>query len=129
VLDEPEETMRTTFLGLQELDYPAGRCRIIAVVNENDAVTTLRLHRLSREYRWLEIMVVPPTTDPSWDVVWEAWDREPNAYWWHAVPPRRRAELGADDQDRRQSRAGAGNPLGRSRANVGAGRAVRERAQ
>ncbi len=101
VLNEPEETMRTTFLGLQDLDYPPGRCHVIAVVNSSDPVTTLRLDRLRHEYAWLEIMVVPPTTDPSWDVVWDAWDREPKAYWWHAgryagardLPPKKTRQL------------------------------------
>ena len=101
VLHEPHETMRTTFLSLEDLDYPAGRCHIIAVVNQSDPVTTLSLERLRREYPWLEIMVVPPTTDPSWDVVWNAWDREPKAYWWHTgrfagvrdLPPKKTRQL------------------------------------
>jgi len=101
VLDEPEDTMRTTFLGLQDLDYPVDRYRIVAVVNSSDPSTTLRLHDLRGEYPWLQIMVVPPTSDPSWDVVWEAWDREPNAYWWHTgrwaglrdLPPKKTRQL------------------------------------
>ncbi len=101
VLNEPEETMRTTLFGLQDLDYPAGRCHIMAVVNSDDPITTLRLDRLRYEYPWLEVMVVPPTTDPSWNVVWEAWDREPNTYWWHTgnragvkdLPPKKTRQL------------------------------------
>jgi glycosyltransferase XagB len=93
VLHEPEETMRTTFFGLEDLDYPRDRYRVIAVVNSSDPVTTLHLDRLRREYQWVEILVVPPTSDPSWDVVWEAWEQEPNAYWWHAGPRARVRDL------------------------------------
>jgi cellulose synthase/poly-beta-1,6-N-acetylglucosamine synthase-like glycosyltransferase len=101
VLDEAEETMRTTFFGLQNLDYPTDRYRVVAVVNGYDSATVLRLDRLRHEYPWLELMVVPPTNDPSWEVVWEAWEREPNAYWWHAgehagvkdLPPKKTRQL------------------------------------
>lgn len=31
-------------------------------------------------------MATPPTTDPSWHVVWDAWDANPKAYWWHEGP-------------------------------------------
>jgi cellulose synthase/poly-beta-1,6-N-acetylglucosamine synthase-like glycosyltransferase len=101
VLQEPTETMRTTFFGLEDLDYPRDRYRVIAVVNSHDLETTLRLEDLRRVYQWLEILVVPPTSDPSWNVVWEAWDAEPNAYWWHTgnragnkdLPPKKTKQL------------------------------------
>lgn len=101
VLHEPEDTMGTTFFGLEDLDYPRDRFRVIAVVNKDDPATIVSLYRLSREYPWVEIMVVPPTSDPSWDVVWKAWDEQPNAYWWHSgswagvkdLPPKKTRQL------------------------------------
>lgn len=83
VLRESEETMRTTMLGLARLDYPADRYRIIAVPNIDDETTIGNLLVLQSEFAFLEILPVPATTDPSWQVVWDHWDGNPNAYWWH----------------------------------------------
>lgn len=101
VLRETEDTMRTTLFGLEDLDYPRNRYRVIAVVNWNDLETVHSLERLQREYPWLEMVVVPPTADPSWDVVWRAWEAQPKAYWWRegpwagvrALPPKKTRQL------------------------------------
>jgi glycosyltransferase XagB len=47
------------------------------------------------------MMIVPPTTDPSWDAIWRAWDENPKAYWWHEgrrarlrdLPPKKTRQL------------------------------------
>ena len=101
VLREPEETMRTTLYGLEKLDYPSDRLRIIAVVNCDDWETIESLERLRSEHEWLELMVVPGTSDPSWDPVWRSWDEQPEAYWWHVgrragvrdLPPKKTRQL------------------------------------
>ncbi len=46
-------------------------------------------------------MPIPPTTDPSWQVVWDSWETNPKAYWWHvgrragdkALPPKKTRQL------------------------------------
>jgi glycosyltransferase XagB len=101
VLREPQETMRTTFVGLDELSYPRDRYRIIAVPNHDDHVTIAALEQLQDEFPWLEMLVVPATSDPSWEVVWESWDRTEKAYWWHTgatagnpdLPPKKTRQL------------------------------------
>jgi hypothetical protein len=84
VLRELEETMRTTFSGMAAADYPRERLRVIAIPNHDDAVTIASLHRLRSEFNFLEVMPVPPTTDPSWRKVWSSWDLNAKAYWWHS---------------------------------------------
>ncbi len=101
VLRELEATMRTTFLSLSKLDYPAERCRVVAIPNTYDTETVASLRRLTKEFPFLEILEVPPTSDPSWQLVWDAWDRNPKAYWWHhgkragvrALPPKKTRQL------------------------------------
>jgi cellulose synthase/poly-beta-1,6-N-acetylglucosamine synthase-like glycosyltransferase len=101
VLRELEETMRTTLTGLARADYPRHLLRVISIPNDNDAATIASLHRLEREFEFLEVLPVPPTTDPSWSVVWAAWQRNPRAYWWHAgrragvtaLPPKKTRQL------------------------------------
>lgn len=101
VLREPEETMRTTFIGFTRATYPRHLLRVIAIPNDNDAPTIAALQRLQAEFDFLEILPVPPTTDPSWDVVWSAWRANPKAYWWHtgrragntALPPKKTRQL------------------------------------
>jgi glycosyltransferase XagB len=101
VLRELEETMRTTFRGLAKLDYPTDRYRIVAIPNADDLDTIASLERLCSEFSNIEILRVPPTTDASWDVVWDAWDANPKAYWWHtgrragerALPPKKTRQL------------------------------------
>lgn len=101
VLKELEETMRTTFTGMQKADYPAELLRVISIPNDNDPETIASLHRLQAEFPFLEVLPVPPTTDPSWSAVWNAWDANPKAYWWHqdkragerALPPKKTRQL------------------------------------
>jgi cellulose synthase/poly-beta-1,6-N-acetylglucosamine synthase-like glycosyltransferase len=101
VLRELEETMRTTMVALGKMDYPRSRYSIIAIPNSNDQETIARLRRLQGEFPFLEVMEVPPTSDPSWQVVWDAWDANPKAYWWHSgrrahvrdLPPKKTRQL------------------------------------
>ena len=101
VLAEAEGTMRTTFISLAKLRYPVDRFRVIAIPNADDTPTVASLARLQREFAFLEVMAVPPTTDPSWAAVWDAWDANSSAYWWHegpragerALPPKKTRQL------------------------------------
>ncbi len=101
VLRELESTMRTTFLSLARIDYPASRYRVVAIPNADDTATVESLRRLQAEFGFLQIVEVPATSDPSWGVVWDAWERNPNAYWWHkgkrarvrALPPKKTRQL------------------------------------
>jgi cellulose synthase/poly-beta-1,6-N-acetylglucosamine synthase-like glycosyltransferase len=101
VLKELEETMRTTFLGLAKMDYPKDKFRIIAIPNWDDVRTIESLKRLVHEFPFLEILTVPLTTDPSWQIVWDAWDKNPKAYWWHkgkyqqeqTLPPKKTRQM------------------------------------
>jgi cellulose synthase/poly-beta-1,6-N-acetylglucosamine synthase-like glycosyltransferase len=46
-------------------------------------------------------MPIPSTDDPSWSVVWDAWEANEHAYWWHvgkrlkerALPPKKTRQL------------------------------------
>lgn len=101
VLHELEQTMRTTFTGMQRAHYPTGLLRVISIPNDNDPETIASLERLQLEFPFLEVLPVPATTDPSWDVVWNAWEANPKAYWWHqdkrkadkALPPKKTRQL------------------------------------
>ena len=101
VLNELEATMRTTFLSLAELSYPADRYRVVAIPNSNDFATVASLRWLQIEFPFVEIIEVPPTSDPSWQVVWDAWGRTRKAYWWHQgvrahnknLPPKKTRQL------------------------------------
>ena len=101
VLHELEQTMRTTFTGMQRADYPAELLRVISIPNDNDPETIASLERLQLEFPFLEVLPVPATTDPSWDRVWNAWAANPKAYWWHqdkrkgdkALPPKKTRQL------------------------------------
>jgi glycosyltransferase XagB len=101
VLEELESVMRTTMIALQELDYPTDRYRIIAIPNSSDMATIAALMRLQREFPFLELMEVPPTDHPSWQPVWDAWNINPKAYWWHNgataydknLPPKKTRQL------------------------------------
>ena len=86
VLKELESTMRTTFKTLDQIDYPKDRFQIISIPNTHDTETIASLRRLQSEFSFLEIMAVPPTTDPSWQIVWDNWDNSEHAYWWHKGP-------------------------------------------
>ncbi|WP_216819859.1 glycosyltransferase family 2 protein [Frondihabitans sp. 762G35] len=101
VLHELEATMRTTFTGMQRADYPKELLRVISIPNDNDPDTIASLRRLQEEFSFLEVLPVPATTDPSWDSVWNAWDANPKAYWWHqdkragdrSLPPKKTRQL------------------------------------
>src|SRR4051812_13506636 len=101
VLREPEETMRTTMSALAQVDYPQDKYRVVALPNFNDHASVEILHRMQRDYPFLEVVVVPPTSDPSWEPVWKAWDENENAYWWHRtarahvrdLPPKKTRQL------------------------------------
>ncbi|MBV8198024.1 MAG: glycosyltransferase [Candidatus Eremiobacteraeota bacterium] len=101
VLRELEATMRTTMLSLAKLEYPKDRCRVIAIPNSNDTETVASLRRLMEEFSFLEMLEVPATTDPSWQIVWDAWDANPKVYWWHQgrragvkdLPPKKTRQL------------------------------------
>ena len=101
VLREPEETMRTTFHSLARIDYPADRYSVIAIPNDNDVETVAALKRLQRDFPFVRVIEVPPTTHSSWSKVWVAWERTPKAYWWHqgrrkrnrALPPKKTRQL------------------------------------
>ena len=100
VLNELEETMRTTFTGMVKADYP-GSVRVVAIPNANDAGSIRSFEQLMTEFSFLELLPVPATTDPSWDTVWQAWDANPKAYWWHvgkrahveALPPKKTRQV------------------------------------
>jgi cellulose synthase/poly-beta-1,6-N-acetylglucosamine synthase-like glycosyltransferase len=86
VLRELEETMRTTMRAISRIDYPRERFRVIAIPNHNDAATIGSLEQLKLEFAFLEIFTVPPTSEPSWELVWQAWSSNEKAYWWHKGP-------------------------------------------
>ncbi|MGA2159341.1 MAG: glycosyltransferase family 2 protein [Dehalococcoidia bacterium] len=101
VLREDEDTMHSTMLSLGKIDYPKDKYRVIAIPNSDDTFTIEALKRLQMEFPFLELMEVPPTADPSWNVVWQAWDGNPKAYWWHKgktkgahnLPPKKTRQL------------------------------------
>src|SRR5690606_11623244 len=63
--------------------------------------TVRSLRNLKQRFSFLQVLPVPPTTAPSWDVVWKAWDATPKAYWWHngarrferELPPKKTRQL------------------------------------
>lgn len=101
VLNELESTMRTTLTSIGAVDYPRDRYRVIAIPNQDDHQTVASLQHLAREFAFLEIIEVPPTTHPSWQVVWDAWDENTKSYWWHSgerahnrdLPPKKTRQL------------------------------------
>ncbi len=101
VLRELEGTMRTTFASLSKIRYPQHRYKVVAIPNGNDHETVASLRRLKQEFSFLEIVEVPPTTDPSWQPVWDGWDSTTKAYWWHEghraynrdLPPKKTRQL------------------------------------
>ena len=119
VLRELEETMRTTFTSLTDMDYPKSRYRVIAIPNMDDHATVASLRCLAREFPFLEVMPVPPTSHPEWDRVWRAWDANPHAYWWHrgrraherALPPKKTRQLIYAFYHTVEDRAGKGDFL------------------
>ena len=83
VLRESEETMQTTMLGLGRLDYPKDPFRVVAIPNEDDLETVSHLLLLADEFSFLEVMQVPPTSNQKWNIIWQAWNENTNATWWH----------------------------------------------
>lgn len=101
VLNELETTMRTTFAALARLDYPRDRFEVVAVPNFDDADTIASLKRMQTDFPFLQLLEVPPTTDPTWRVVWDQWKSNAKAYWWHrgkragdaALPPKKTRQI------------------------------------
>ena len=101
VLRELESTMRTTLTAVSRLKYPQGKARVIAVPNHDDAATLASLRRLQAQFPFLEILTVPATSDPSWNLIWENWDNNPKCYWWREgrrahdrdLPPKKTRQL------------------------------------
>lgn len=101
VLRELESTMRTTMHTLAALDYPKDRCRFVAIPNADDLETIASIRRLQQEFPFLRLHEVPPTTDRSWNIVWQMWNRTRKAYWWHEgrrafdrnLPPKKTRQL------------------------------------
>lgn len=101
VLDELESTMRTTFAALARLDYPRDRFEVVAIPNAGDHATIAALRSMQRDFAFLDIREVPPTSDRAWEAVWRAWDVNPKAYWWHRgsraglrdLPPKKTRQL------------------------------------
>lgn len=101
VLRELEETMRTTLVGISQIDYPKSKFRVIAVPNKNDFRTINYLKKLQADFPFITILRVPSTQDESWNVVWEEWEKNPKAYWWHRgkyahdrkLPPKKTRQL------------------------------------
>jgi glycosyltransferase XagB len=101
VLNERESVMHTTMIAFSKLEYPKHRYRVIAIPNSNDLATTAALKNLQTQFPFLELLEVPPTDHPSWQPVWDAWDANPKAYWWHQgenaydknLPPKKTRQL------------------------------------
>jgi len=101
VLRELESTMRTTFTSLAKIDYPRDRFQIVAVPNHNDHETIASLRRLQTEFPFIQLLIVPATSDPSWNAIWAEWDRNEHVYWWHRgeragdrnLPPKKTRQL------------------------------------
>lgn len=101
VLRENVDTMRTTFLAIDKIEYPKDRYRVVAIPNSDDDSTRQSLEILMGEFSWLEMEVVPTTSDASWNIVWQRWSENPKAYWWHEgkraqvrdLPPKKTRQL------------------------------------
>jgi hypothetical protein len=101
VLRELESTMRTTMLSISRIRYPAGKWRVIAIPNHDDLATIASLRRLQQQFAFLEVLEIPPTSDPSWELIWKAWEDNEKCYWWHTgrrardrdLPPKKTRQL------------------------------------
>jgi cellulose synthase/poly-beta-1,6-N-acetylglucosamine synthase-like glycosyltransferase len=101
VLREDVATMTSTLMSLGWTEYPRARYRVIAIPNSDDHTTIAALRRLQLQFEFLEVVEVPPTSDPSWSVVWRAWAANPKAYWFHQgttqghqdLPPKKTRQL------------------------------------
>ena len=119
VLRELEATMFTTFTSLARLDYPADRFRVVAIPNSNDRPTVESLRRLQQIFPFVDLLEVPPTTDPSWQLVWDAWDINPNCYWWHRGPRAYVQDSAAEEDPAAHLRLLSHGPRARPRAGPG----------
>lgn len=101
VLKEAKGTMKTAFKAISSIDYPKNRYKVVAIPNSNDSETIQSLEELEKEFDFLQIMKIPPTTDPSWKIVWDNWDKNEKVYWWHVgehakntnLPPKKTRQL------------------------------------
>lgn len=101
VLKEPYAAMETAMTGLAKLQYSKGKYIVLAIPNANDELTVAYLRQLEEKFDFLQILEVPPTTDETWDMVWEAWESNPKVYWWHQgryakdkdLPPKKTRQL------------------------------------
>lgn len=93
LLQEDKDTIYTTLLGHQNMDYPPDHWRMIAVTNWSDDVTSGYIQELMPEFPFLELIIMPPCDDPTWDVVWEAWESNSHCYWWHTGKTRHNRDL------------------------------------
>lgn len=101
VLRELESTMRTTMLSISRVKYPPGKARVIAIPNHDDQATIASLRRMQLDFPFLEVMEVPATSDPSWELIWQAWEANEKCYWWHTgrrarerkLPPKKTRQL------------------------------------
>jgi glycosyltransferase XagB len=93
VLREDVATMNTTLMALGWSEYPSACFRVIAIPNSHDIDTIAALRLMQPQFPFLEIMEVPPTNDPGWNVVWRAWQSNPKAYWFHQGRTRGRRDL------------------------------------
>lgn len=119
VLREHEETMRTTFHSLDRIDYPRDKYAVVAIPNQDDRETVASLRKLQTEFSFLDVMEIPPTSDPSWQVVWDAWEGNPHVYWFNKgpragvrdLPPKKTRQLIYAFYTVHQQRAGKGDFL------------------
>mgnify|MGYP003663890111 FL=1 len=101
VLRELEETMRTTFLSLAQIEYPRKNYSVVAIPNASDHATVAVLRKLQQEFSFLHIIEVPHTGHKSWKIVWDSWSKTKKAYWWHEgrragdrnLPPKKTRQL------------------------------------
>jgi cellulose synthase/poly-beta-1,6-N-acetylglucosamine synthase-like glycosyltransferase len=101
VLRELKATMKTAFTAIEKLDYPKDRFQVVSIPNANDLETIQSLRELEKEFDFLQVLEIPPTTDPSWSVVWDNWNQNEKVYWWHVgkhaknpnLPPKKTRQL------------------------------------
>ncbi len=101
VLHEDEKTIHTAMLAMSKQDYPPDKFKVIAIPNYDDADTIAALQRVKMQFDFLEILEVPSVSDLSWAPVWNAWESNPKAYWWHKgatkgvkdLPPKKTRQL------------------------------------
>jgi len=102
VLHEAEATMRTTMRSIAAAQEAYdGVARVVAIPNSDDSATIEALGRLVQEFEFLEVLLIPDTTDAGWGQVWSSWDANTKAYWWHTgkrkgernLPPKKTRQL------------------------------------